>query len=173
MNEREMRELDEWIAKHVFGWRVVDLAKINDIEHIGPIWWPPKYGNPLNPEPGAMPHPIPLPYSSSIICFSFIKREIERRGWSWMATGSSRTHEFAIWDHVMESGRTPAGFAPEIGRAIADTEELAGCLAFKAAGMGMIRVPEGESITLGDHAALRNVIVTSESAGDPGEAGDD
>lgn len=62
-----------------------------------------------------------------------VKREIERRGWSWMSVGSKHRHEFAIWDYVRPTGGTPAGFAPELGRAVGETEEIAGCLAFKEA----------------------------------------
>lgn len=62
-----------------------------------------------------------------------IKRKIERRGWSWMSVGSKRRHEFAIWDYVRPTGGTPAGFMPELGRAVGKTEEIAGCLAFEEA----------------------------------------
>lgn len=119
MDEKEFRELDAWIAEHGFGVEVKRDADGVPYDAAGVtgdriIAW--------------IPH-----YTRISSWFDLVKREIERRGWSWMATGSNRGYHFAIWDHVRESGGTPAGYAPELGRYGGETEELAGCLAFKEA----------------------------------------
>lgn len=119
MTEKEMRDLDVWIAENAFG---IEVARDADGE-------PYVRGGVI----GGLVISWVRHYTKDSEAFSAVKREIEQRGWSWMATGSKRGYEFAIWDHVRESGGTPAGYAPELGRATAAIEELAGCLAFKEA----------------------------------------
>ena len=119
MNKRKIRELDAWIAEHAFGVEVARDANGAPYHAAGVL-----YGTVV----AWIPH-----YTRDPEAFSLVKREIERRGWSWMATGSVGSSHFAIWDHVRDSGSTPAGHAPEMGWGSGNTEELAGCLAFKAA----------------------------------------
>lgn len=118
MTEREVWELDVWIAENVF-----DVEVARDAN-----------GEPYNAKCviGSVPFGWIPQYTTDDRWLGKIKREIERRGWSWQASGGpvGKWYKFVIWDHV-RSGSD--GEIPQIGWAEAATEGLAGCLAMKEA----------------------------------------
>ena len=119
MDEQELRELDAWLAEHVFGWSHLNETALGAL--IG-----------HNPKTG-LPCDVPKWTKKD---FAEVKREIERRGWEWRSEVklwiSSYRFVFQIFGAPTEEEY--GGFYHEmIGFAHAATEESAGCLALKKA----------------------------------------
>ena len=109
VTDSELRELDAWLAEHVFGWTHLGLTRLGAL--IG-----------HNPETG-LPCDIPKWTEKD---FAEVKREIERRGWSWELTCHNRNVISKCYEFQIIGSGYPC-------RELAVTEELAGCLALKAA----------------------------------------
>lgn len=116
MNETELlRELDAWIADHFLVWRRLE-------DFTPPIAWVNTNGDVVNAN---IFRPTILPSA-----FSMVKREIERRKWTW--------HLDAYWFDKLHGGM---GYQfiiygedeQPIAKIYSDSEELAGCLAVKMA----------------------------------------
>ena len=112
--DERLCELDEWLAVNVFGWT-----------QIGRTWsksW----------KAGQETRLMPPAYTRDPRSFQDIKREIERRGWSWQAQSpiGGAYYRFAIFA-AKEHDLAP--YVPKIGEGVGESEEIAGCLAFKAA----------------------------------------
>jgi len=113
MTDEEFRKLDAWIAEHGFG---ICVKYDRD-------------GEPYNAD-GIIGDQIISwvhPYSRHPMAFTLIQREIERRGWDWgigyhKSRPRAKRYDFLIY---MDD--------EQLGHEYAETEELAGCLAFKAA----------------------------------------
>lgn len=136
MTDIELRELDCWIAEHFMGWR-----RLNPEDSKAPSW-------DVLPKPGeieAYPYARAVTWESTSFsdafqpsslsaAFALVKREIERRGWEWNSKYSceeallSTPHIFTIYASAFDD----TGFRRSLIKS-AITEELAGCLAVKAA----------------------------------------
>lgn len=124
MTEQEMRELDAWILLNI-GWTEVEWKEAGGDRG---LHWPSGfYGN--GPEGKS--------YSQGGFCLdplalAEIKREISRRGWRWESSYlGTRIADSGLFDKpysfavLIDSG--------QVSCEVAETEELAGCLAFREA----------------------------------------
>ena len=108
MTEQELQKLNEWIARQL-GWQRTEVdnwIKPIDDATIECMLTPPDFLSPAR--------------------FAEVKREIERRGWDWSCRylhgmGQGERYGFSVDRDGMDYFR------------LADTEELAGCLAFRQA----------------------------------------
>jgi len=128
MTEQEMRELDTWIAEYGFG-----------LEYDAELrsWCG-------RNEEGERFLIQSIAFTSGE--FPRVKREIERCGWIWQAAYClGGGHDFAIFDPDGSVVHSLDGKETEVARILAvehaETEELAGCLAFKAA----VEATDGET----------------------------
>lgn len=121
MSEPLEWQLDDWIAEKFMGWKPLDFG---DLQIIG---WEMKDGKVMTWEPTSFGSFKP---SADPAAFALVKREIERRGWNWSS------HSYPI---LKQSGKPSYFFEicnDNFSLAIeswGETEELAGCLAVKAA----------------------------------------
>lgn len=122
MTASELRELDAWIEEHLFGREVVVLER----EDLPTIY---KFKLELEYEY------VPVhAYSTSVVAFALVKREIERRGWEWACAYERPTeHLKSAYTFTVYVIREPETNAPTCYDKLAASEELAGCLAVKAA----------------------------------------
>lgn len=118
MTDSDLRELDGWIAEKFMGWQRDQSGG-----------WFMTSGRPSSDVPR---------YSTNSSAFSLVKREIERRGWDWLveyAREAWPTFGFYVYTN-------PKRGAEHTWIGKADSEELAGCLAVKAAVEGSNAHPD-------------------------------
>lgn len=129
MTEQEMRELDVWLAENVFGIEV-------------------EYGTdgPYERETGMSV----WFYTQLPQLFAAVKREIEQREWRW---GGESHPDGWYWFRIWKEEATDDPLQVSVtmlGKRYERSEELAGCLAFKAAVEAMD--DKNAESSLGDNA---------------------
>jgi hypothetical protein len=114
--EKAQRWLDAWIAEHGMGWKDRDG-----------VW--------VEPDSTVMYFPSVKDWNPTVnpAHFADVKREIERRGWSWQAYSPTHSNGYFRFAIYAAPDRALAQTIRKIGEEIAETEEIAGCLAFKQA----------------------------------------
>lgn len=89
MDDQGRFNLDRQVAL-AMGYKVVYKVVINGKEYMGTFYWPPEYGNPMEPAKGATLLTRPPCFSLSSYDFKRVQTWIESQpGWEWTSSYTS------------------------------------------------------------------------------------
>lgn len=126
MTDSDLRELDGWIAEHLFKGERISICYADDHSMDDFSWC---YDCRKLVDDAEQ---VARRFSSNPTAFSLVKREMERRGWDWELLSSGGVPPEKRFRFVVAL-KVHSRVSIKIGEAA--SEELAGCLAVKAAVM--------------------------------------